>query len=101
LALAGRSISGRHFSSATTVGKPLRYPAMTELSLRKSGRRREDHYDVIADGSVVGRIMFFSATPNGSPWMWTIAPGYGEDRSRHAATLEAATQAFARSWYRD
>jgi hypothetical protein len=42
---------------------------MTELSLKKAGRRREDHYDVIADGSVVGRIMFFSATPNGSPWI--------------------------------
>ena len=37
----------------------------------------------------VGRIMFFSATPGASPWVWTIAPGYEEDRSPthgHAAT---------------
>ena len=33
---------------------------MTELSLRKSGRRLEDHYDVIADGVVVGRIMMLT-----------------------------------------
>src|SRR4051812_39999196 len=29
---------------------------MTDLSLKKSGRRSEDHYDVVADGAVVGRI---------------------------------------------
>jgi hypothetical protein len=77
---------------------------MTELSLKKSGRRREDHYDVIADGAVVGRIMFFTATPNGSPWMWTIAPGYEEVRSPthgHAVTLDAATQAFEKAWRRE
>jgi hypothetical protein len=32
---------------------------MTDLSLKKSGRRREDYYDVIAGGVVVGRIMLF------------------------------------------
>jgi hypothetical protein len=37
--------------------------------LKLSGPRRDDSYDVIADGSVVGRIMFFSATPGGQPWM--------------------------------
>jgi hypothetical protein len=77
--------------------------AMTDLSLKQSGRRREDHYDVVADGVVIGRIMFFSATPGGSPWMWTIAPGYEEDRTQthgYEATLEAATEAFAKSWHR-
>jgi hypothetical protein len=76
---------------------------MTDLSLKKSGRRREDYYDVIAGGAVVGRIMFFSATPERLPWAWTIAPGYEEDRSPthgYTATLEAATQEFARSWHR-
>jgi hypothetical protein len=32
-------------------------PAMTNLSLKRSGRRLKDHYDVIADGAVAGRIM--------------------------------------------
>jgi hypothetical protein len=35
---------------------------MTDLSLKKSGRRRDDHYDV-TDGAVVGRIMLFTANP--------------------------------------
>jgi hypothetical protein len=42
---------------------------MTDLSLKKSGRHRKDNYDVIADDAVVGRIMFFAATPGGLPWM--------------------------------
>jgi hypothetical protein len=74
---------------------------MTELSLKKSSRRGEDHYDVIADSSVVGRIMLFTTTPTELPWVWTIAPGYEADRPvthGYAETLEAATQAFARNW---
>jgi hypothetical protein len=70
------------------------------MSLRKSGRRREDHYDVIADGSVVGRRMLFSAEPAGLPWMWTVAPGYEADRSQthgYEATKEAALKACARA----
>ena len=76
---------------------------MTELSLKKSGRRLEDHYDVIADGVVVGRIIMFSTTPAGQPWLWTIAPGYEEDRAHthgYAETKEAAMQAFVRGWHR-
>jgi hypothetical protein len=49
---------------------------MTELSLKKSGRHLEDHYDVVADGAVVGRIMLFTTTPTGLPWVWTMAPGH-------------------------
>ena len=67
---------------------------MTDLSLKKSGRRREDYYDVIAEGTVVGRIMLFTTTPTELPWVWTIAHGY-------EATLEAATEAFAKSWHRE
>jgi hypothetical protein len=57
---------------------------MTELSLKKSGRRLEDHYDVIADGAVVGvgRITLFTTTPVELPWVWTIAPGNEEDRTQ-------------------
>ena len=45
----------------------------------------EDHYDVIADGVVVGRIMMFTTTPAGQPWVWTIALGHEEERTRHMA----------------
>jgi hypothetical protein len=54
---------------------------MTELTLKRSGRRLEHLYDVIADGVVVGRIMLFTTTPAGLPWVWTMAPGQGEDRA--------------------
>jgi hypothetical protein len=47
------------------------------VSLRKSGRRLDDHYDVIAGTSVVGRIMLFTSTP----------------------TKEAALDVFARNWF--
>ena len=85
-----------------TAAAPSQDARMTELSLKKSGRRRDDAYDVIADGAVVGRIMLFTANPAELPWVWTIAPGYEEGRSTthgYAKTLEAATQAFARSWF--
>ena len=77
---------------------------MTDLSLKKSGRRREDYYDVIAEGTVVGRIMLFTTTPTELPWVWTIAHGYEADRTQthgYEATLEAATEAFAKSWHRE
>ena len=77
---------------------------MTDLSLKKSGRRREDYYEVIAEGTVVGRIMLFTTTPTELPWVWTIAPGYEADRTQthgYEATLEAATEAFAKTWHRE
>jgi hypothetical protein len=37
--------------------------------------------DVIADGVVVGRIMRAAASPEGMPWMWTLAFEYHEDRT--------------------
>ena len=75
-------------------------PDMIDLSRNPAGRR-DDYYDVIADGVVVvGRIMLFSATLAKLPWVWTIR---GRPLTHHgyAATLEAATQAFARSWHRE
>jgi hypothetical protein len=74
---------------------------MTELSLKRSGRRRQDHYDVIANGVVVSRVMLFTTTPTARPWVWTVAPGYEEDRSHmhgYEATKEAALEAFAKAW---
>jgi hypothetical protein len=77
---------------------------VSNLQLKRSGRRLEDHYDDIADGAVVGRIKMFTTTPTGHPWLWTKAPGYEEDREHthgYAETKEGAMQAFARSWHRE
>ena len=36
---------------------------------RPSGEWKEDDYDVLADGIVVGRIFRAAASPEGSPWI--------------------------------
>ena len=71
---------------------------------RTSGEWREDDYDVVADGIVVGRIMKAAAAPERTPWFWTLAFGQrGERRLTHGyeATREAAMAAFAKSWRRE
>ena len=71
---------------------------------RTSGEWREDDFDVLADGVVVGRIMKAEAAPVGTPWMWTLAFGHHEDRTPthgYAPTREAAMEAFAKSWRRE
>jgi hypothetical protein len=58
---------------------------------------------VLAEGVVVGRIFHAAAAPVGSPWMWTLAYGFHEDRNPthgYAPTREAAMAAFAKSWRR-
>ena len=73
-------------------------PASTS---RPSGEWNDDDFDVLADGTVVGRIMKVHAAPEGSPWMWTLAFGYHEDRTPthgYEPTREAAMAAFAKSW---
>jgi hypothetical protein len=70
---------------------------------RPSGEWNDDDYDVLADGTVVGRIFKANAAPVGSPWMWTLAFGHHEDRTPaqgYAPTREAAMSAFAKSWRR-
>jgi hypothetical protein len=70
---------------------------------RTSGEWREDDYDVLAEGVVVGRI-FKAESPVGTPWMWTLAIGYHEDRTPthgYEATREAAMAALAKSWRRE
>jgi hypothetical protein len=70
---------------------------------RPSGEWDDDDFDVLADGVVVGRIFNSNAGPIGSPWMWTLAFGYHEDRTPtqgYEATREAAMGAFAKSWRR-
>jgi hypothetical protein len=46
----------------------------------RSGKERDDDYDVLADRIVVGRI--FKVRVGGrTPWMWTLASGHHEDRT--------------------
>jgi len=70
---------------------------------RPSGEWRDDNYDVLVSGEVVGRIMLLPAAPQDRPWMW--ASGHNGDIRRAAhgdeATREAAMAAFARSWRRE
>jgi hypothetical protein len=43
------------------------------------------------------------AVPEGTPWLWTLAYGYHEDRTPihdYEAMREAAMAAFAKSWRR-
>jgi hypothetical protein len=64
---------------------------------RPSGEWKDDDYDVLADGIVVGRIFRAAASPEGSPWMWALAFGHHEDRTSthgYEATREAAMAAF-------
>jgi hypothetical protein len=71
---------------------------------RLSGEWSEDDFDVLEDGAVVGRIFKVNATPVGTPWMWTLAFGYHEDRTPthgYAGTRETAMAAFAKSWRRE
>ena len=80
---------------------------MTELILKRGdpSRRRDDDYDVLEDGKVIGRIFRVpAAAPEGRPWMW--ASGHGGhhiERAAHgyAATREEAMSAFAKSWRRE
>jgi hypothetical protein len=48
---------------------------------RSSGEWNDDDYDVLTDGTVVGRI--FNAAPVGSPWMWTLAFGHYDALTEH------------------
>src|SRR5215471_17318810 len=51
-----------------------------------SGEWNDDDYDVLADATVVGRIMKVHAAPEGSPWMWTLAFSLRPPRGSHADT---------------
>jgi hypothetical protein len=65
---------------------------------RPSGEWNDDDFDVLADGTVVGRILKAHAAPVGTPWMWTLAFGQHEDRTQsYAAAREAAMAAFEKS----
>jgi hypothetical protein len=64
-------------ASALTGTRLILKPASAS---RPSGEWNGDDFDVLADAVVVGRIFKANAAPFGSPWMWTLAFGYHEDR---------------------
>jgi hypothetical protein len=71
---------------------------------RPSGQWKDDDFDVLAEGVVVGRILKVHAAPVGSPWMWTLIFDYHEDHTPthgYEATRESAMAAFAKSWRRE
>jgi hypothetical protein len=76
-------------------------PASTS---RPSGEWSDEHFEVLAEGVMVGRIFKSAASPVGTPWMWALAYGHHEDRTPthgYAATREDALAAFAKSWRRE
>jgi hypothetical protein len=48
---------------------------------RPSGEWKDDDFDVLANGVVVGRIMKVNAALADAPWIWTLAFGHHEDRT--------------------
>jgi hypothetical protein len=71
---------------------------------RPSGEWKDDDYDVLANGVVVGRIFNSAASPVGQPWMRTLIFEHHQDRTPthgYAATREAAMAAFAKSWRKE
>jgi hypothetical protein len=69
---------------------------------RLSGQWRDDDYDVLENGVVVGRIFLSPGAPQDRQWMW--ASGHNGDirrRRGYEPTREAAMAAFAKSWRRE
>jgi hypothetical protein len=61
---------------------------------RPSGEWDADDFDMVADGTVVGRIMKAVAAPVGAPWLWTLAFGQHEDRSPTHVYTDSREAAF-------
>jgi len=70
---------------------------------RSSGQWRDDDYDVLENGVVVGRIFKVPVAPPDRPWMWASGHNGEIRRAAHGyeATREAAMAAFAKSWRRE
>jgi hypothetical protein len=76
---------------------------MSQLTLKRakvsrpSGQWRNDDYEVICKGAVVGRVFLSPAAPQDRQWMWiqNRTPAHGYEMTR-----EAAMAAFAKSWRR-
>jgi hypothetical protein len=60
-------------------------------AMRRLWRWRDDHYDVVENGLMVGRIFHLdAAAPEGRPWMW------GSGHNGEYAGAPAGTQSSAR-----
>src|SRR5262249_7074611 len=70
--------------------------ALDDAAFARPLHRSDDDYDVLADGTVVGRIFLSNASPVGTPWMWTLAAGQHTGR-RRTAMLRLATPRWRRS----
>ena len=76
--------------------------AMPDLLLKRSRIALSEVYDVVCGGRVVGRIALRNG-PDPS-WSWTLAYSFHEGRTPtrgQEVTVEAAMQAFGRSWRRE
>src|SRR5262245_9757988 len=72
----------------------------TPLILKRGdpSRRRDNDYDVLEDGKVVGRIFHLeAAAPEGCPWMWASGHGGHIERAVHGYERRPARQRWRRS----
>jgi len=77
---------------------------MTDLLLQPAPARGPNHYEVIADDWIVGRIVLSDASPAERPWMWSLDHEFYQGREPthgYEATREAAMQAFTKCWHRE
>jgi hypothetical protein len=71
---------------------------MTGLILQRADLALDD-YDVLEDGTIIGRVFMSPSAPEHRPWEWTAndhggrPPTYGYEPTR-----EEAMAAFAKSW---
>jgi hypothetical protein len=81
---------------------PIYWTRIISLGLRGLWRRRDDNYDVLEDGVVVGRIFLSPAAPEHRPWMWTRMNTRGRPPAfGYEPTRAAAMAAFSKSWQRE
>jgi hypothetical protein len=62
---------------------------------RLSREWKDDDYDVLADGEIVGRI-FNAGVSVARPWMWTLDSDTTNTAARHMATLRHARPPWQR-----
>jgi hypothetical protein len=70
---------------------------MTDLRLQPARARGPNHYEVIADDWIVGRIVLSDASPAERPWMWSLDHAFYRGRTPthgYEATREAAMAAL-------